>query len=107
MELTRRPMDESILTKARQALEEGMDMIANLQKLIRITNHSELNWSVIVEYEADDLPSNSEDEERPEKAEKAVNEKIATKDVSYTDCFCFSFGHRGLYERSVDGVQQS
>ena len=65
-EITRQPADQSALAKAKEALDEGLDLLMNHQKRIKITNRSDYGWSVVHEYEADDLPSRSEDEKRLE-----------------------------------------
>ena len=78
-EMSRRPADESGLAKAKEALDEGLRMIANRQKLIKIADRSEYGWGVVAEYEADDLASGSEDEKRLEKAEKAAERKAFKK----------------------------
>ena len=51
-----------------KALDRGRELIAERQKLIRIADRSELGWSVVVEYTADELADDSEDEKRLEKA---------------------------------------
>ena len=56
MEVSRRPADESTLAKAKEALEEGLALIASRQKLIKIADRSEFSWAVVAEYEADDHP---------------------------------------------------
>lgn len=77
--VARRPTDESTLAKAKEALEEGLVLIASRQKLIKIADRSEFGWAVVAEYEADDLASGSEDERRLEKAEKAAEKKSLKK----------------------------
>ena len=56
MEVSRRPADESTLAKAKEALEEGLVLIASRQKLIKIADRSEFGWAVVAEYKADDHP---------------------------------------------------
>ena len=75
-EVMRRPTDESALSKAKEALDEGRRLIANRQKLIKIADRSEYGWGVVAEYEADDLASGSEDEKRLEKAEKQPKRRL-------------------------------
>ena len=78
-EVTRKPTDESDLSKAKEALDEGRHLITNRQKLIKVADRSEYGWGVVAEYEADDLASGSEDEKRPEKEEKAAEKKALKK----------------------------
>ena len=56
-------------------MEEGKKIIAVRQKYIKIADCSELGWSVISEYEADELATDSDDEKRIEKAEKSAEKK--------------------------------
>ena len=67
------------MAKAKEALDEGLRLIANRQKLIKIADRSEYGWGVVAEYEADDLASGSEDEKRLEKAERAAEKKALKK----------------------------
>ena len=61
--------------RAQKALEKGLELIRERQKLIRIADRSDLGWGVVAEYTADELAEDSEDEKRLEKAEKAAERK--------------------------------
>ena len=50
-------------------------MIAERQKLIHNADWSELGWSVVAEYNAEELAEDSKDEKRLEKAEQSVVRK--------------------------------
>ena len=71
----------SAVKKAQDALAQGTcrKLIAERQKLIKIADHSELDWAVVSEYTADELADDSNDEKRLEKAEKSAERKAATK----------------------------
>ena len=50
-------------------------MIRLRQKSIRLADRSEFGWSVVTEYDADELAEDSDDEKKIEKAEKAAERK--------------------------------
>ena len=50
-------------------ISEGLDLISNRQKVIRLADSSELGWSVVKEYQSNPLASDSEDEKRMMQAE--------------------------------------
>ena len=56
-ELTKRPMESSSLVNAKTVLDQGMELLAACQKLIKIANCSEFGWRVVAEYEVDELAS--------------------------------------------------
>ena len=53
---------KTALEKAKLSLKGGKDALAHRQKLIRVTDRSELGWAVVSEYEADSLAVDSDDE---------------------------------------------
>ena len=56
-------------------MEAGEALLLNKQKLIKLADHSELGWSVVKEYKADELADNSEDEKKIARAEKEAERK--------------------------------
>ena len=68
-----------LLKKAKEDLKEGMKILSRRQKMIKFADRSEAGWAVVEEYEDDALASNSEDERRMEKAERAAEKKVAKK----------------------------
>ena len=54
-----------------------IELLTKCQKLIKITDHSEYGWGVVVEYTANEL-DDSDEEKCLEKAEKAA-ERTAAK----------------------------
>ena len=62
--------DSPALQHAREALEKGVQLLAKRQKLTKITDRSDNGWGVVIEYTADKLADNSDNEKRLEKAKK-------------------------------------
>ena len=60
--------DSPAIQRAKTTVEEGKHLLAERQKLIKIADRSANGWSVVVEYTADELVADSDDEKRLEKA---------------------------------------
>ena len=69
----------TVIDQTRSHLEEGLQMIAERQKLIKLADRSEFGWGLVAEYTADELAYNSDDEKKIEKAEKAAERKAAKR----------------------------
>jgi len=67
----------SSLEQAKVAVQEGMDLLKNRQKAIRLADRSELGWAVVNEYGEDDLAEDSDDEKRMARAVAAAEKKAA------------------------------
>ena len=67
------------LDEAKKELEEGIQLIAQRQKLIRLADRSEYGWDAVNEYEKDQLAEDDDDAKRLEKAEKAAEQKAFKK----------------------------
>ena len=67
------------IQRTRAMLQEGMTLLAERQKLIRIADRSVNGWSVVAEYTVDELVEDSEGEKHLEKAEKAAERKARLK----------------------------
>ena len=65
------------LSRAKNAVEQGMELLSRRKKLIKLADRSEAGWALVEEYFEDDLAEDSEDERRIEKAERAAERKIA------------------------------
>ena len=65
--------------QAKRHIEEGIKLIAERQKLIKLADRSEFGWGVVAEYTADELADDSDDEKKIEKAEKAAERKAAKR----------------------------
>ena len=70
---------KTALDDAKKELEEGMQFIAQRQKLIRLADRSEYGWDAVNEYEKDELAEDDDDAKRLEKAEKAAEQKAFRK----------------------------
>ena len=64
--------------KAKKNLEQGLALLSERQKLIKLVDRSEHGWGVVAEYTADELAEDSDDEKRIFKAEKAAERKAST-----------------------------
>ena len=58
------------LERAKEALKEGMHLIDERQKLIKIADRSESGWLTAQEYETDEIADASDDEKRIARAER-------------------------------------
>ena len=67
------------LAKAKEDLQEGIKLLTRRQKLIKFADQSDSGWAAVEEYEDDELASNSEDERKTDKAERAAERKMAKK----------------------------
>ena len=67
----------SALQEARAAVEEGMGLVKNRQKAMRLADRSELGWAVVNEYGEDELAEDSDDEKRIAKAVATAEKKVA------------------------------
>ena len=65
--------------KAKKSLEQGLALLYERQKLIKLADRSEHGWGVVAEYTADELAEDSDDEKRIFKAEKAAERKAAKR----------------------------
>ena len=64
------------LSRAKNAVEQGMELLSCRKKLIKLADRSEAGWALVEEYVEDDL---AEDERRIQKAERAAERKIAKR----------------------------
>ena len=76
-------LDRNKIEKARSALQEGKSIVLHRIKLIRIADKSSYGWDTVNQYQADELPSDSEDDKKiyrsERRAEKARKEKRQRK----------------------------
>ena len=71
--------DKATLEKTIKELEEGVALIAQHQKFIRIANQSEHHWQTVAAYKGNDLAEDEEDAKRLEKAERTAEQQAAKK----------------------------
>ena len=67
----------SALQQAKAVVEEGMTLLKDRQKAIRLADRSELGWAVVNEYGEDKLAEDLEDEKRIAKAVATAKKKAA------------------------------
>ena len=60
----------------KQDISEGIKLLNNRQKLIRMADSSELGWRVVEEYVSNPLASDEEDEKRINRAEARASKKV-------------------------------
>ena len=71
-EVTSSPSVSSELRQVQLAIEEGMRLLKLRQKAIRLADRSEFGWSLVAEYDADELADDSDDEKKIVKSEKHI-----------------------------------
>ena len=64
------------ISKAKEELNEGISLINNRQKIIKLADKSEFGGATVQEYVADDLADNDADASKIKKAEKRAAAKI-------------------------------
>ena len=72
----------SPIKRAKEAVEEGRQALANRQKLILLADRSEFGWDVARKYEADELAEDSEDEKKIRKVEKEAQKDAERRAAS-------------------------
>ena len=77
-ELTRRLTESMLIYRAKATLDKGLELLEMWQKLNKTADCSKLSCRVMAEYETDQLKSDSNDENKLEKAKRNV-ERNATK----------------------------
>ena len=60
-------------------MDHRLELLAARQKLIKIADCSDFGWTVVEEYEADKLTSDSDNEKMLEKAERTAERKAAKR----------------------------
>ncbi|XP_060585380.1 uncharacterized protein LOC132741266 [Ruditapes philippinarum] len=91
-------VNEMDLSGASECISEGLSLLSNRQKLIRIADSSELGWLVVKEYQSNPLASDSEDEKKLARAEARANRKWKSK-RPFSDFKRFSpYGHTASVE---------
>ena len=62
--------------KAKEELNEGISLLSNRQKIIKLTDKSEFGWATVQEYVCDDLADDEADASKIKKAEKRAAAKF-------------------------------
>ena len=64
------------VAKAKEELAEGMSLLHNRQKLIKLADKSEFGWATVQEYLDDELADDEANASKIKKAEKRAHSKI-------------------------------
>ena len=107
-------LTRATVQNAKSRISEGIDIVQERQKLIKLADSSQLGWKVVNEYVANPIAEDSEDErkmlraqsraERKSKAEKTKKSikprqvpyaRNADRDDSFKPGKCFNCGKRG------------
>ena len=72
-------LDQNRRDKAKDALQEGMDLVLRCIKLVRIADKSEIGWETMNQNEADELASDSEDDKCIYRSERRAQKKQKDK----------------------------
>ena len=87
-------LESGNIGKAKEELNEGISLLNNRQKLVKLADKSEFGWTTVQEYVFDDLADDEADASMIKKAEKRAADKLKTlhekKKKSGTK-FSFSF----------------
>lgn len=62
-----------------KVIEEGLPLIEEKQKMIKLADRSETGWLMDAEYQEDKFAEDSDDEKRIEKTEQSVERKLLKK----------------------------
>ena len=73
------PRIRQMTIKAQEKIEEGIELVINRQKLIKIADSSEFGWRTVMEYQTNAIADNSEDERKIWKAETRAQKKLRQK----------------------------
>ena len=70
MEEATEALERSDTGSAKEKLNQGISLVTNRMKIIKMADRSEYGWTTLKEYEADDLALDSEDERRLYRSER-------------------------------------
>ena len=69
----------AVMEKGIQEIEEGLALIEERQKLIKLADRSDTGWLMVAEYQEDKFAKDSDDKKRIEKAEQSTETKLSKK----------------------------
>ncbi|XP_061169559.1 uncharacterized protein LOC133178918 [Saccostrea echinata] len=61
---------------AKSSIAEGIELVKNRQKVIKLADSSQLGWRVVQEYEANPIADDSDDEEKMYRAQMRAERKV-------------------------------
>ena len=71
-------LESGNIEKAKEELNEGITVLNNRQKLVKLADKSEFGWATVQEYVFDDLADDEADASKIKKAEKRAAAKLKT-----------------------------
>lgn len=57
-------VNEEMVEAAKFSINEGMELVKNRQKIIKLADSSQLGWKVVKEYETNPIAADSDDEKK-------------------------------------------
>lgn len=64
------------LESAKSSIAEGIELVKNRQKVIKLADSSQLGWKVVQEYQANPIADDSEDEKKMYRAQMRAERKV-------------------------------
>ena len=71
-------LESGNIGKVKEELNEGISLLNNRQKIVKLADKSEFGWATVQEYVCDDLGDDEEDASKIKKAEKRAAAKLKT-----------------------------
>lgn len=71
-------LESGNIGKAKEELNEGISLLNNRQKIVKLADKSEFGWATVQEYVCDDLADDEVDASKIKKAEKRAAAKLKT-----------------------------
>ena len=71
-------MESGNVGKAKEELNEGISLLNNRQKILKLADKSEFGWGTVQEYVCDDLADDEADASKNKKAEKRAAARLKT-----------------------------
>ena len=71
-------LESGNIGKAKEELDEGISLLNNRQKLVKLADKSEFGWATAQEYVCDELADDEADASKIKKAEKGAAAKLKT-----------------------------
>ena len=71
-------LESGNIAKAKEELNEGISLLNNRRKIVKLANKSEFGWATVQEYVCDDLADDEADASKIKKAEKRAAARLKT-----------------------------
>ena len=76
LDATKRAIELRSASKGIDFIQEAQDKLKHRNKIIRIADNSSLGWTVVAEYEKNDVASDSDDDKKIGRAEDRARSKV-------------------------------